>query len=262
MKCKKCGFDNKTESKICENCGNKIKKGNIGVIVIIIVAVLFFLYITVINVVSILQYGEPAGLLPNIKKVEVIEDEEETVEEENDIKNDDRDFVIDIGKYDIKNNGEQIDLGTIKVDGKEYKLKYESNAGFANDSLIANDEKIYENKIRAGYIAVMDNKYIVINFNGTAPYRGGGFQLYNSDFEYISSYGGNSGYITSDKKVVRFSNKEDIKDNKTIIYRLCERENNGEYGQKIRQYELKFNEGKYSSIELDSIQNVNCGLPK
>ena len=102
MKCSKCGLENKPESKVCEGCGNKLKKGNVAKIITIIFVVCLCIYLTGINVYSIIEYGEPAGLFPKFNKVEEVEknNKKSTKKEEKNDNNDEKKKIEET----IKNN--------------------------------------------------------------------------------------------------------------------------------------------------------------
>lgn len=255
-----------------------MNKGNALIIALIIIPFVgLLIWIEIVNVISIINYGEPSGLSLYIKpKVEkknsykkdsLKNNSENTNKSSNNSsstikekKVDTRDFIIDMNKYnDLHNDGTEktVDLGKVNVDGKELQLKYVANEGNGlGDVLYIENKKISE-MISLDYIAVMDNKYIVLGTSKAAGIRE--TKLYNSDMEEIIPLGNTLSYFSEDDSISEvFEPLDLVKDNKTLIFNVCDSNERDLYDQLFYQYKIEFNNGAYNITKLKTINNVMC----
>lgn len=220
MKCKKCGFENKIESRRCENCGKKLKRNGFLVFLVVIL-IMALIYFVGINAVSYYMYNEPAGFLPNIKKEEPKQKKttkKETKKKEKEVLT--KEYTVNLFEMEVdkKIDFDLDDDFTVSFLAKSlYDGIYTYKMYINNKEITDLDENAYLDK------ANKDSQSNIIKFTrfgDTLLYEGQG----RTDIKQLNLYA-----FYKDGKVELFKNEEidtdldmypysfEVKDNKLVI---------------------------------------------
>ena len=149
-------------------------------------------------------------------------------------------------------------LGTFLINGEKKEVRFNELKGEEPVfELMIGDKSIFKQaEVESGlpsFVALMDEKYIVMFFEGDYLNV---MILCDLNGNRIDSFGGSLGEIDNIKNISDIIDNL-IKDDKNLIYYDC-KFNNGPGTEELTQYNVNFENGKYTKKVISTKQNVTC----